>query len=765
MAVKRPAPGAAEDAAQRYERRGVSAGKADVHQAIKHTSPGLFPKAFCKIVPDDLTGSPRHCVVMHADGAGTKSSLAYAYWKKTGDLSVWKGVAQDAIVMNVDDLLCVGVVNNMMLSSTIGRNKSLIPGEVVGAIVEGTEDVLKEFREMGVNVSSTGGETADIGDLVRTVVIDATIAAHLPRAEVIDNAQIRAGDVIVGLASSGKAKYESAYNSGIGSNGLTAARHDVLGKAVREEYPETYDPSIPAELAYSGSMGLEDIVEADGYKLPVGKLLLSPTRTYAPIFKCMRDEGLYNKIHGAVHCSGGGQTKVMSFAEGVEVVKDNLFPVPPVFKLIQETSKTSWEEMYRVFNMGHRMEVYTDPETAQRIVKISEKFGVPAKVVGRVEKSADGLTSVRIKSQYGQFLYKSPQAPMAASQCSTRGPDSEDILMPPTKRRLVEGRKYNILAAPTCEDMALRLEKMAPERFKFFPTKWSKFPDSGMDDIDLGGFEPKNEIADSHVLFLADFHCNDDMMAQFHALVSLCESFVASLTISLPYYPHGTKERKLSEGEVATANTIGRMLSSLPPSGRPIRVMIYDLHTLQNRFYLHTHAIASLHSAVPLLLRHIEGEEPDEVAGKISVIAFPDDGANKRFAKPFVEHGFPIVTCGKIREGDKRIVKITEGDESCKGQHVLIVDDLTRSGGTLYECGKVLLEAGARGVSAFVAHAAFPSSVPLRFCRNQGGRAGDYAIFRQFYTTNSNVTVTDRLPRGDVFRVLDLTPQLLEDLG
>merc|ERR1712048_278805 len=312
------------------------------------------------------------------------------------------------------------------------------------------------------------------------------------------------------------------------------------------------------------------------------------------------------------------------------------------------------------------------------------------------------------------------------------------------------------------EEPARKLQGMAPKRFTYFETRWAKFADSGLDDIEVGGFSPVNYIRDSHVLFFADFHCNDAILSQFHALVSLCESFIASLTILLPYYPHGTKERKMSEGEVATANTIGRMLSSLPSVGRPTRVMIYDLHTLQNRFYLHTNAIASLHSTVPLLLRAMAAEQPDEVAGKITAIAFPDDGAHKRFGKPFSDKGFPTITCGKIREGETRIVRITEGD--AVGHHVLIVDDLTRSGGTLAECGRVLLQSGAKGVSAFVAHAAFPSSVPQRFCRNDG-KTGDYGIFRRFYTTNSNPTVTAKLPRNDVFRVLDLLPQVLEDLG
>lgn len=721
---------------------------------------GLFPKAFCKIVPDDLAGSPSHCVIMHADGAGTKASLAYMYWKRTGDLSVWKGVVQDAIVMNIDDLLCVGVVDNIMLSSTLGRNKNVIPGEVIAACVSGSEEVLQDLREMGVNVVSTGGETADIGDLVRTIVVDSTVTARIARADVIDNAQIRAGDVIVGFSSSGRATYEREYNSGIGSNGLTSARHDVLSKALREEFPESFDPAMPRDLVYSGKLGLEDVVEADGHRMPVAKLLLSPTRTYAPVVKRMRDAGLFSHIHGMVHCSDGGQSKVLHFAEGLHVIKDNLFPVPPVFRLIHEHSGTPWEEMYKVFNMGHRFEVYTDAVTAKKVIEVAQSFGVEARVVGEVHQGNPGVSQVTLWSEQGKFVYSAGTASLAAPPLSVQTANA-DLLLPPTKRRLVDGKKYNILACPTCESFARRLQALAPERFTFYPSQFSKFADSGMDDIELGGFAPENNMRDSHVLFLADFYCNDAILSQFHALVSLCESFIASLTIALPYYPHGTKERKLSEGEVATANTIGRMLSCLPSVGRPSRVMIYDLHTLQNRFYLHTNAIASLHSTVPLLLRALSTEEPDAEAGPITAIAFPDDGANKRFGKDFSSKGFPTIICGKVREDNKRIVSITEGD--CVGHHVLIVDDLTRSGGTLHECGKVLLKSGAKGVSAFVAHAAFPSSVPLRFCRGEG-KAGDYAIFRRFYTTNSNSTVTDRLPRGDVFRVLDLLPQLLEDL-
>uniref|UniRef100_A0A7S2VLX6 phosphoribosylformylglycinamidine cyclo-ligase n=1 Tax=Zooxanthella nutricula TaxID=1333877 RepID=A0A7S2VLX6_9DINO len=703
---------------------------------------------------------------MHADGAGTKASLAYMYWKRTGDVSVWKGVAQDAIVMNTDDLLCVGAVDNIMLSSTIGRNKRVIPGEVVTALIDGTEQVLKDLRQLGVNIVSTGGETADVGDLVRTVIVDSTVTARMQRTEVIDNAQIRAGDVVVGFASSGKANYEAEYNSGIGSNGLTAARHDVLSKGLMEEFPESFDGGMPRELVYSGGLGLEDIVEADGHKIPAAKLLLSPTRTYAPVVKRMRDNGLFGHIRGMVHCSGGGQSKVLHFVDGVHVVKDRLFPIPPIFRIIQKNSGTSWEEMYKVFNMGHRYEVYTDKDTAARVIEIAKSFGVGAQIIGEVRPGSPGSSQVTLKTEHGEFVYKNSKDANGSIPRAPAGPVAakvpEAVALPPTRCRLSEGKRYNILAAPSFEDAAKKLQALAPTRFTFFPTQWGRFSDSGHDDIELGGFAPINHIQDSHVLFMADFHSNDAILSQFHALTSLCESLIASLTIALPYYPHGTKERKMSEGEVATANTIGWMLSSLPSVGKPTRVMVYDLHTLQNRFYFHTHAVASLHSTVPLLLRALSSEDTDEEAGPITAIAFPDDGAAKRFGSAFASKGFPVVICGKVREGDKRLVRITEG--SCTGAHVLIVDDLTRSGGTLYECGKVLLETGAKGVSCFVAHAGFPSSVPQRFCRH-AGKAGDFAIFRRFYTTNSNPTVTDRLPRGDVFRVLDILPQLLEDLG
>jgi len=399
-----------QEVAARYEMRGVSAGKEDVHAAIKGLSHGLFPKAFCKIVPDDLTGSEDHCVVMHADGAGTKASLAYMYWKRTGDVSVWKGVAQDAIVMNVDDLLCVGAVENIMLSSTIGRNKRVIPGEVVSALIDGTEQVLRQMRELGLHIVSTGGETADVGDLVRTVIVDSTVTARMRRDEVIDNSRIRAGDVIVGLASSGLATYESEYNSGIGSNGLTAARHDVLNKALMKEFPESFDPGMPEELVYSGGKDLEEVVDADGHKVTVGKLLLSPTRTYAPVVKKMRDAKLFSKINGMIHCSGGSQTKVLHFVKDVHVIKDRLFEIPPVFRIIQEESKTPWEEMYKVFNMGHRLEVYTDAETAKEVIEIAKSFGIVARTIGRVHPSTDGVGRVSVRSPFGEFWYEAPKS-------------------------------------------------------------------------------------------------------------------------------------------------------------------------------------------------------------------------------------------------------------------------------------------------------------------------------------------------------------------
>lgn len=385
---------------QRYDLRGVSASKEDVHNAIKNVDKGLYPKAFCKIIPDLLGGDPQYCNIMHADGAGTKSSLAYAYWRETGDLSVWKGIAQDALIMNIDDLLCVGATDNILLSSTIGRNKMLIPGEVIAAIINGTEELLGELRKLGVNIISTGGETADVGDLVRTIIVDSTVTCRMRRSDVIDNARIAAGDVIVGLSSSGQATYEKEYNGGMGSNGLTSARHDVFSKAVAEKYPETYDHSVPEELVYSGRVGLTDVVP--GVPVDAGKLVLSPTRTYAPVIKKVLDT-MRGKIHGMVHCSGGAQTKVMHFVTGKHVIKDNLFPVPPLFKLIQEQSGTDWKEMYKVFNMGHRMELYVAPEDADAIIEISRSFNIDARVVGRVEDAPENRLT--IKSEMGTFEY------------------------------------------------------------------------------------------------------------------------------------------------------------------------------------------------------------------------------------------------------------------------------------------------------------------------------------------------------------------------
>jgi len=383
----------------RYAGRGVSAQKEDVHNAIKNIDKGLFPKAFCKIVPDYLTGDEDYCLVMHADGAGTKSSLAYMYWKETGDVSVWKGIAQDALIMNIDDLLCVGATENIMLSSTIGRNKGLITGEVLSAIIGGTEALLEEYRKHGIDIISTGGETADVGDLVRTIIVDSTVVARMKRSEVIDNANIKAGNVIVGLASFGQATYESEYNGGMGSNGLTSARHDVFTKELAVKYPESFDPAVPDSLVYTGSKSLTEETDTP---LDAGKLVLSPTRTYAPIIKQILDQ-YRDKIDGMVHCSGGAQTKILHFLEKGHVVKDELFPIPPLFKMIQEESGTKWEEMYQVFNMGHRMELYVDPAIAQEIIAISERFGVPAKIVGRVEESdAKELT---IRSEYGTFNY------------------------------------------------------------------------------------------------------------------------------------------------------------------------------------------------------------------------------------------------------------------------------------------------------------------------------------------------------------------------
>ena len=385
---------------QRYNMRGVSASKEDVHNAIKNVDKGLYPKAFCKIIPDILGGDEEYCNIMHADGAGTKSSLAYAYWKETGDLGVWKGIAQDALIMNIDDLLCVGATDNILVSSTIGRNKHLIPGEVIAAIINGTEELLAELREMGVSVYSTGGETADVGDLVRTIIVDSTVTCRMKRSNVINNANIKGGDVIVGLASYGQASYEKEYNGGMGSNGLTSARHDVFNKLVAEKYPETYDAAVPQELVYSGSVGLTDKVE--GAPTNAGKLVLSPTRTYAPVIKALLDE-MRDKVHGMVHCSGGAQTKVMHFVENKHVIKDNLFPVPPLFDLISRESGTDWAEMYKVFNMGHRMEIYLAPEDAQRVIEISKSWGIPARIVGRVEDAEKN--HLTIISEKGTFEY------------------------------------------------------------------------------------------------------------------------------------------------------------------------------------------------------------------------------------------------------------------------------------------------------------------------------------------------------------------------
>ncbi len=385
---------------KRYDLRGVSASKEDVHAAIKNVDKGLYPTAFCKIIPDLLGGDPEYCNIMHADGAGTKSSLAYAYWRETGDLSVWKGIAQDALIMNIDDLLCVGATDNILVSSTIGRNKQLIPGEVISAIINGTEELLAELRRQGVNAISTGGETADVGDLVRTIIVDSTVTCRMRRADVIDNGNIQAGDVIVGLASYGQATYEDCYNGGMGSNGLTSARHDVFSKYLAERYPETFDAAVPSELVYSGSRSLTDSVE--GVDLDAGKLVLSPTRTYAPVIKKLLDE-MRPEIHGMVHCSGGAQTKVMNFVQNKHVIKDNLFPVPPLFDLIQRESGTDWAEMYKVFNMGHRMEIYLRPEHAARVIDIAASFGIDARVVGRVEDApANHLTII---SEKGTFEY------------------------------------------------------------------------------------------------------------------------------------------------------------------------------------------------------------------------------------------------------------------------------------------------------------------------------------------------------------------------
>ena len=385
---------------QRYDLRGVSASKEDVHNAIKNVDKGLYPKAFCKIIPDILGGDPEYCNIMHADGAGTKSSLAYLYWKETGDMSVWKGIAQDALIMNIDDLLCVGATDNILLSSTIGRNKLLIPGEVISAIINGTEELLQELRQVGVNIISTGGETADVGDLVRTIIVDSTVTCRMKRSHVINNANIAGGDVIVGLASFGQATYEKEYNGGMGSNGLTSARHDVFAKYLAEKYPESFDKNVPNDLIYSGNVKLTDKVE--GVDIDAGKLVLSPTRTYAPVIKRILDE-IRDKIHGMVHCSGGAQTKILHFIDNKHVIKDNLFPTPPLFKLIQEQSGTDWKEMYKVFNMGHRMEIYLAPEDAEKIIEIAQSFGIEAQIVGRVEDAPE--KKLTIKSEYGIFEY------------------------------------------------------------------------------------------------------------------------------------------------------------------------------------------------------------------------------------------------------------------------------------------------------------------------------------------------------------------------
>ena len=386
----------------RYQARGVSAGKEDVHNAIKNVDKGLFPQAFCKIVPDYLTGDDDYCVVMHADGAGTKTSLAYMYWKKTGDISVWKGIAQDALIMNIDDLLCVGATGPILLSSTIGRNKNLIPGSVISEIINGTEALLKDLRSHGIEIYSTGGETADVGDLVRTIIVDSTVIARMKRSDVISNHKIQAGDCIIGLSSYGQASYENTYNSGMGSNGLTSARHDVFNYQLAKEFPESFDPNLPNELVYSGGKLLED--EVANLPLDAGKLVLSPTRTYAPVIKKILDQ-FRPQIHGMVHCSGGAQTKVLHFVNNLHIIKDNLFPIPPLFLMIQEESGTSWEEMYKVFNMGHRMEIYVPLEVASDLITISESFGIAAQVIGKVD-SFDGK-QVSIKSEKGEFSYNS----------------------------------------------------------------------------------------------------------------------------------------------------------------------------------------------------------------------------------------------------------------------------------------------------------------------------------------------------------------------
>jgi phosphoribosylformylglycinamidine cyclo-ligase len=397
---KQPIPNKINQMENRYLRRGVSASKEDVHAAIKNIDKGLFPQAFCKVIPDMLTGDPDYCNIMHADGAGTKSALAYLYWRETGDLSVWKGIAQDAIIMNVDDLLCVGALDNILLSSTIGRNKNLVPGEVIAAIINGTEEILQMLRDNGIGIYSTGGETADVGDLVRTIIVDSTVTARLRRDEVISNHNIQPGDVIVGFASFGQASYETEYNGGMGSNGLTSARHDVFAKYLAEKYPESFDPGVPQDLVYSGQYKLTDPVAEVG--VDVGKLVLSPTRTYAPVVKAILQDHR-SHIHGMVHCSGGAQTKVLHFTDKVHIVKDNMFHVPPLFRIIQEESQTDWHEMYKVFNMGHRLEIYLSEQYAQDLIDIAASFHIPAQIVGRVE--ASDTNRLTIKSPYGEFVY------------------------------------------------------------------------------------------------------------------------------------------------------------------------------------------------------------------------------------------------------------------------------------------------------------------------------------------------------------------------
>ena len=390
-----------QEISKRYALRGVSASKEDVHNAIKNVDKGLFPQAFCKIVPDYLTNDEAYCLIMHADGAGTKSSLAYMYWKETGDISVWKEIAQDALIMNIDDLLCVGAVDNIMLSSTIGRNKNIIPGEIISAIINGTEELISDLKSFGVTIYSTGGETADVGDLVRTIIVDSTVTARMKRADVINNANIKAGDVIVGLSSSGQASYEKSYNGGMGSNGLTSARHDVFSKYLAKKYPESFDASVPKDLVYSGNMKLTDKVK--GSPIDAGQLVLSPTRTYAPIIKKILSKYKSDSVHGMVHCSGGAQTKILHFIKNLHIIKDHMFPIPPLFKLIQEQSKTDWKEMYQVFNCGHRMELYVTSEIAEDIIEISKSFNVDAQIIGRVLPS--NKTELTINSEFGEFRY------------------------------------------------------------------------------------------------------------------------------------------------------------------------------------------------------------------------------------------------------------------------------------------------------------------------------------------------------------------------